>query len=408
MLPQINNKSFLDCVEADFKVLLHNPDYRENQYIDYKVDFAFLKIAKNEEKREERIPAKICEFRNDICAFANSEGGYIIYGISDNQGTAADLIGVEIEDPDKYELFLRNKLTPILPKVPPIQFRFVKLSNGRYLVIMYIGHDYYAPYIHIEDQKNYRIYKRDGNQKTIVGYTELKNMFIQSRVLEDEIQGFRKKRIEYFENQGNQALKRFMLFHIIPESFLNDRQPLFLIEQQQHRSFGSVFSGARIDTFSLPCVDGLRYENITGDEKAILYNNGIAELLLPLDIYVLPQQDGELWFYADEIWEYVESVLQGYQSIMPDFFGNQRCFGCISIIGCKDAGTEHNGHGRQVTKIDRDEIIIPPISLEDLEDEEAFNQSLKRLHLEYLLSIGIRRSEIAKELINEITNHQDN
>ncbi len=180
---------------------------------------------------------------------------------------------MEVANPDRFELDLRNKLTPILPKVPPIKFHFVVLSNGRYLVVMQISHDYYAPYVHIEDQKNYKIYKRDGNQKTMVGYTELKNMFIQSRVLEDEIQSFRLKRVEYYKGLDDQTLKRFMLFHIIPESFLNDRQSLFALEKQKHQSFGKVFSGTRIDSFSLPCVDGLRYENTDGDARAILYNN---------------------------------------------------------------------------------------------------------------------------------------
>ena len=406
MLPQLNNKSLLDCVESDFEVLLHNPDYRENQYLDYKADFAFLKISKDSENKEEKISSKISEFRNDICSFANAEGGYIIYGISDEQGIAANLGGVEVENPDRFELELRNKLTPIMPKVPPIKFHFVVLSNGRYLVVMHISHDYYAPYVHIEDQKNYKIYKRDGNQKTVVGYTELKNMFIQSQVLEDEIQSFRLKRMEYYKSLDDQALKRFMLFHIIPESFLNDRQSLFVLEKQKHLSFGKVFSGTGVDSFSLPCVDGLRYENTVGDERAILYNNGVAEFLQPLGMYVLPQRDAGLWFYEDEIWEHIEHVSQGYQMIMPSVFGKQRYYGCISIIGCKDAGTEQNGYGRLVTKIDRNEIIISPISFENIEDEESFSVAINQLHLEYLLSIGIRNSDIVKNLINEVANRQ--
>ena len=70
-------------------------------------------------------------------------------------------------NPDKFELELRNKLTPILPKIPPVQFRFVKLISNRYLVVIRIEHDFHAPYLHIEEQKKYFIYKRDGNQKRI-------------------------------------------------------------------------------------------------------------------------------------------------------------------------------------------------------------------------------------------------
>ena len=37
MLPLINGKSFLSCAESDLLVLLDNEDYRENEYIDYKL-----------------------------------------------------------------------------------------------------------------------------------------------------------------------------------------------------------------------------------------------------------------------------------------------------------------------------------------------------------------------------------
>lgn len=46
MLPQINGKSFLSCTEDDLKVLVENTDYRENEYIDYKLNFAFLAAEK--------------------------------------------------------------------------------------------------------------------------------------------------------------------------------------------------------------------------------------------------------------------------------------------------------------------------------------------------------------------------
>lgn len=88
MLPKINNKSFLECTEADLEILKENSDYRENEYIDYKKNFAFLEMPKDK-KRD----SKISEFKSDICAFANAEGGYLIFGISDENGCAEDFVG---------------------------------------------------------------------------------------------------------------------------------------------------------------------------------------------------------------------------------------------------------------------------------------------------------------------------
>ena len=91
MLPKINGKSFLECTEDDLKNLLDNPDFRENEYIDYKQNFAFLELPKGKERNE-----KIAEFKSDVCSFANANGGFLIFGISDVEGCASELIGIEI------------------------------------------------------------------------------------------------------------------------------------------------------------------------------------------------------------------------------------------------------------------------------------------------------------------------
>ena len=397
MLPQINNRSLLECTEQDFAEILNNPDYRENQYLDYKQAFSFLMVDKS------RATEKIVEFRNDVCAFANSEGGYLIYGVADEKGLPSDIVGVDIANPDKFELDLRNKLTPIMPKVPPIQFHFVRLASDKYIVVLFIDHDYYAPYLHIEEQKNYKIYKRDGNRKVTIGYTELKNMFVQSRVLEAEILEFRQHRIKNYQEQG---IEQFLLYHVIPESFLNERKQLLLIEKQQNISFAQVFAQTRIDTRSIPCVDGLRYANTYGDEKAILYNSGIAEFILPLKPYIAPVGE-RLYFYSDDVWKYIDKVSQGYRSLMPAFFGSQRYFGCVSIIGCKDIVSEGDDLSRFETTIDRNQIICEPSVFSRIEEKDFFYQDLKKLHLEYLLSLGIRRNSTVVELIDEVTRGMD-
>ena len=393
MLPQINNKSLLDCTECDFTEILNNPDYRENQYLDYKRTFSFLEVDKS------KVAEKIVEFRNDVCAFANAEGGYLIYGITDKDGMASCTIGVDIDNPDKFELDLRNKLTPIMPKVPPVQFHFVKLASGKYIVVLFVDHDYYAPYLHIENEKNYHIYKREGNRKLTIGYTELKNMFVQSRVLETEILEFRKRRIEYYKEEG---IEQFMLYHIIPESFLNNKKKLFSIEKQRNINFADVFSGARIDSQSIPCVDGLRFANTYGDEKAILYNNGIVEYLLPLESFISSGRE-QLYFNSTGVWGVIEHVSQGYQAVMTELYGGQRYFGCVSIVGCKGIASEGHELRRFETVIDRNQIVCETIVFTKMEEETVFYLDLKRLHLEYLLSLGIKESLQVTSLFNEIT-----
>ena len=44
MFPKVNKKSLLECNEDDLIVLIDNPDYKENEYLDYKETFSFLQI----------------------------------------------------------------------------------------------------------------------------------------------------------------------------------------------------------------------------------------------------------------------------------------------------------------------------------------------------------------------------
>ena len=406
MEQRINNKDLLGCELCDIETLIQNQDYRENQYLDYKKSFSFLDITKDTPNFKELIQKETVEFRNDICSFANADGGYIIYGISDYQGTADKLVGVVVHDPDKFELNIRNKLTPILPKSPQVMFRFVNIANDRYIVILRIEHDFYAPYIHIEDQKNYKIYKRNGNQKQIIEYSELKNMFMRSRVLEDEILNFRKKRIAFYQNLGGEKYQRFLIFHIIPESFLGERKSLFVIEKQKQWRFGAVFSNTGVEPQSMPCVDGLRYISYDGKKEAILYNNGIAEFVFPLDKgRGLVQIEPGLFFSHGYVWNYIDYLSQGYQSMIPELFGNQRYFGCVSIVGCKGVISEQQDFSQFNTLIDREEIICWPVTFGNMENKESFYNDLKKLHLEYYLSLGIKGKQEISELINEIATY---
>lgn len=210
MLPIVNGKQLFDCNEEDLDVLVDNPDYRENQYLDYKVNFSFLEYGKRDAKREKCIS----EFRSDICSFANANGGYLIYGISDKKGMASSIIGIDIPDgnTDRFELDRKNNLSSIMPKQPSVKFRFISLSNGRYVVILQVLKDSYSPYLYMENESNYRIYKRVGNGKSCIGYTELKNMFNQSLSIEKQVQKYREERILYFKSTEDTDDYRYSKF----------------------------------------------------------------------------------------------------------------------------------------------------------------------------------------------------
>ena len=409
MLPRINGKSFVECTAEDLLTLIDNPDFRENEYIDYKQNFAFLELPKGKERNE-----KIAEFKSDVCSFANANGGFLIFGVSDVEGCASELLGIEIDNTDRFELDRRNNLISIQPKMPYLKFHFVKLENEKYVVIIYIKHDNFAPYTHVEDEKNYKMYKRVGNRKQTITYTELKNMFSQSLSLDKEIYNYRMERIDFYRNQEDDeecTYSQFLMLHIIPETFLDPayNQNMLAFEKNKGVRFSSVFSEFYCSTYSMPCVDGLRfvpYSDQYPKSECYIYNNGIAECFFPmresLNYGSEKYPDGYIsWKY---VWDKICNTVYKYNETCKSFCGETKLYVCLSIVGCKgvrSTGEEAFFHN-YIGKIDRNLILCNPISIDNIESKEEEELILKKLYIEYMLSIGKKFDECLDKYIKEI------
>lgn len=410
MIPRINGKSFLECNEDDLMRLIDDPDFRENEYIDYKANFAFLEVSDKQEKNKKKL-----EFKNDICSFANAEGGYLIYGIRDEAGCAAKIVGIDIPDnnEDKFELERRNDLSSIKPRIPNIEFKFVPLKSEKYVVIIYIKHDSFAPYTHIEDQKNYKFFKRSGNEKTIMTYTELKNMFNQSISLDKEIHNYRTERIDHYrslsENKDD-AYSKFMLLHIIPDTFIDHdyNRNMYALCKTKHINFSSVFSEFRCNSTFIPCVDGLRFipdYHYKSKSECYIRNNGIVECFASLneDLIFINDKYPNGRIRRDYIWEIIEKTCYNYLEIYDQIHNNEIIYLCLSIIGSKGAvsqAPEEEVYIFYTGTIDRNNVVCDPVIIENMSID--FENAIKRLHIEYLLSIGVKHDKELEELIHEL------
>jgi hypothetical protein len=108
-------------------IALHTGVVKESLHVEYKPSDAI-------DKKSDKLKL---EMARDISAFANADGGQIIYGMKENKDHEPDGLDAGV-DPREYpeiwfEQILQQHVTPLLPAAKP---RHVPLSNGRVAVVV--------------------------------------------------------------------------------------------------------------------------------------------------------------------------------------------------------------------------------------------------------------------------------
>lgn len=406
MLPTINGKSLLDCNEDDLNEIIDNPDYRESEYLDYKRDFSILNYSKDKNKKEQAI----IEFRNDVCAMANGNGGYLIYGIGEgdgNNGIPHDLVGFETLNInfDKLLLHIKTWLQTIQPRIPYYRTHFIELQNGKYVMIMYIQHDSFAPYFHIENECCYRIFKRVGNSKHTIPYMELRNMFIQSLNLEKEIKAYREERVSHYNIRIPLGEKpRYLLLHFIPETFTDSTYNIpMILERRKGINLSEIFNSFESDFYFQPNVEGIKFCSFYTSTEIQINNNGIAELFYLLDKEVeVNSNTNKLTFRWTMLSDSIKQSVKNYLETMKKLLGYRKVYVCISIVGCQDVVIDDNFLLSRLVLIDRDILMCDPVVFEMNSTDSTLEKTIDLLELNFMLSIGIRGSKRMDELIKEV------
>lgn len=367
---KINNKTFKEWTESDFITLLDNDDFRESQFLDYKRTFEFMETSDKLKKTKGKN-----EFRNDVCAFANADGGDLIFGITEKKGMASKIMPIPIENVDRFELELRNILLPIQPVMPNVEFSFISVDDG-YVVVVHIEKGIFKPYMTVEDQTIFRFWIRRGNRKEVMSYSEISNNFLHVASLATEIKRFRTERISELleDNVG-----MFGVIHVIPATFTNpaDFIPMYdlgktggirLPEQLYNYTMGNMVPN--VDGIWFPSEDGLR-----DFELLRLFNNGAVEL--KYNLYTHSYRNEE-FLISLEFLNAIEDIVEGTAEIYRSLSKHVTMYICTSIIGCKGYRNYDNRSLSfpNISKIDRNRILCNPIEIKDILDAETVEKMI--------------------------------
>ena len=80
-------------------------------------------------------------------------------------------------------------------------------------------------------------------------------------------------------------------------------------------------------------------------------------------------------------------------------------FYCISVVGCKGLLTQASENGDYIDSpgvIDRNRLICNPVVLNNIHDDNEYDEIIKLLQIEYMQSLGIQDDANLYHLIKDV------
>lgn len=204
-----------DISVDDMRVLVES-GVPEGKEIDYKQT---LPTNDNEGKRE---------FLADVSSFANTAGGYLVFGIREENMIPVEMCGLSIPNTDLEIQRLENMIRDgIDPRIPSVTTRAIPIGQSRFVVIIHIRRSFLQPHV-VRFQNHWRFYARHSAGKYPLDVDEVRSAFLLSESIADKVRRYRADRLGKIISGDTPvrmpATPKFIL-HVVPAgSFSSDRR----------------------------------------------------------------------------------------------------------------------------------------------------------------------------------------
>jgi len=376
---ELFNKPLSQITLADIQTIVQDK-VPESRYLDYKLELHPMTDGGNK------------EFLKDIGAFANTIGGYLIYGIDEQEGVPKKIIGVEIKDFDKLRLHFENLLrTGVSPKIVGTDFAAVGIKGSQKIIIIKIPKSLTRP--HMVTVKNHsRFYARNSAGTYQLDVDDLRKLFLESESLSTRIRNFRDERLSN------------IVANLTPVPLLDGGKIVLHLIPVSAFEIGTKYNLADINTGSVPPIyasgwnhrynfDGFISYDSDSDRKIAstytqVYHNGIIEAV---DTRLLRIREDKKGIPSKALEIRIVDSLNKYNALLSHLGVNCPLWICLSLLGVKNYWLwVDNRWLDDAYTIDRDELITPEVQLESFTEDAA--QVLRPIFDSIWQACGYKRS----------------
>jgi hypothetical protein len=303
---------------SDIQELITN-SVAENKILEYKQELKITTVPSSDGEKK--------EFLADVSAFANTEGGDIIYGISEKNSIPKDIIGIEIiktdELPRKIDNLIRDGLQPRIAH----QIKILPIAINKYILLLHIEKSW---------NRHHRVvlggstafYARNSKGKYLLDTFELRDMFNLSNTLITKINSFKNERIlsildgnapAPISQEGN------VILHFIPFDSFNPMQEIDIKKlKEKSRDLGLLYWDDWNTKYNLNgCLlysPVIRDETISYDYTQI-FRNGSIEAVDGLlfstheESFRSPGKNIPMYAFEESVLHYFTKVMDYFKSL---------------------------------------------------------------------------------------------
>ena len=270
----------------------------ENQNLDYKQEYKFLTESDKN------------KFLANICSFANSKGGYLIYGIKErkegNKKTGCpekNIVGLKnfIADSEisSFESSIRERIQPRITGIKP---KLIESNESDPVLVIEIPQSLKVPHA-VTVGHAYKFYSRDSKGNYPINkIEEIRDLFLKGKSHLRMMEDFRSERIKAVKNGNTHLIRQgepCFVLHVLPtDSFLSENKTLNIEKAYNSCNLlpiGSSGCNPQINYYGL-------YMSEVGDYLQI-YQNGRIEAITTSAIW---PDDNTIGSYYEG--KFVESV----------------------------------------------------------------------------------------------------
>lgn len=231
----------IDEIDKAYLQSLVEDEVLEDRGIEYKRDLNILKDLPNRELSEAK--RKFC---GEISAFANTDGGYLIFGIADDKGAPQKEGLCGIDKPDDFDQ-LKLKIQGIIdkgiePQLFGVDMAQVEIEEEKIALLIYIPPSWSKP--HWVGEKGCRtFYTRTSGGKDHLDIRNVRELFVLSEAAGERIREFRDSRISKIVSGEFPIVLcpgPVLVLHVVPFSAVTSTTQFDLARLKQMHSNGGM------------------------------------------------------------------------------------------------------------------------------------------------------------------------